>query len=228
MRQEVIDSAGVHVTGTFALAAGLDTVNWLADALELLDPDGDTVYSGSVVVPTGVYEFKYVNGNSWGQDEQLVGGCLSGNNRVIMVNADRNLDTVCFGSCHACQPPPPIHTVTFQVDMRQQIISPNGVHVAGDFQTAAGFASDWDPSSTALSDTDGDSIYTLSLQVPASSYEYKFINGNAWGDDEAILGLSCALNGNRSLQLNSDTALEVVCYGCCSPHFLHISLAFLL
>ena len=114
MRQEVIDSAGVHVTGTFALAAGLDTVNWLADALELLDPDGDTVYSGSVVVPTGVYEFKYVNGNSWGQDEQLVGGCLSGNNRVIMVNADRNLDTVCFGSCHACQPPPPIRTVTFK------------------------------------------------------------------------------------------------------------------
>ena len=217
MRQEVIDSAGVHVTGTFALAAGLDTVNWLADALELLDPDGDMVYSGSVVVPTGVYEFKYVNGINWGQDEQLVGGCLSGNNRVIMVNADRNLDTVCFGSCHACQPPPPIHSVTFQVDMRQQTIGPNGVHVAGDFQAAAGFASDWDPSSTALSDSDGDSIYTLSVQVPTGNYEYKFINGNSFTDDENLWSQPCQSNGNRSLALTSDSILTAVCYASCSP-----------
>ena len=220
MRQEVIHSTGVHVAGTFALAAGLDTVNWLADALELLDPDGDKLYSGSVVVPTGVYEFKYVNGNSWGQDEQIVGGCLSGNNRVIMVNADRNLDTVCFGSCHACQPLPPTHNVTFQVDMRQQVIGPNGVHVAGDFQTAAGFAGNWDPSSTALSDLDGDGIYTLSVQLPTGSYEYKFINGNAWGDDENLWSEPCQTNGNRSLTLASDSILAAVCYGSCSPCFV--------
>ncbi|MGB0510917.1 MAG: hypothetical protein ACPGGB_08330, partial [Flavobacteriales bacterium] len=55
-----------------------------------------------------------------------------------------------------------------------------GVHVAGNFQ-------DWDPASTMMSDDDMDGIYTVTVDVSDTLdiVEYKFVNGNAWGSDEA-------------------------------------------
>ena len=63
--------------------------------------------------------------------------------------------------------------VTFRVDMQYQSVSENGVHLAGDLQG-------WDPSSTPLSDIDGDVIWEVTLNLNTStSYQYKFINGNS-------------------------------------------------
>jgi hypothetical protein len=220
MSREVVDTAGVFVTGNFAIAAGLDSVNWRANGLELLDPDGDSIYEATITVPTGVYEYKFVNGKFWGQDEQITGSCVAGMNRVIMVNTDRSLATVCFANCISCQalpPPPSNYDVTFTVDMSGQSISANGVHIAGDFQFLAGFTNDWDPAATEMLDLDGDSIYEYTTNLPEGTYEFKFINGNTWADDEQIIGLTCAPNGNRSLQLNMDTILEAVCYQNCIP-----------
>ena len=76
--------------------------------------------------------------------------------------------------------------LTFRVDMRQQTVSAAGVRVAGTFQRAAGFPADWDPASTALTDPDGDKVYELTVNVPAGSYRYKFINGNSWAGVEAV------------------------------------------
>ncbi|MDX2134009.1 MAG: alpha-amylase family glycosyl hydrolase [Saprospiraceae bacterium] len=74
--------------------------------------------------------------------------------------------------------------LTFRVDMRQQNISPLGVHIAGDFQSPAGLGSNWNPGSTPMTDGNGDGIYELTVQVPQGAYFYKFVNGNAWGMDE--------------------------------------------
>ena len=41
--------------------------------------------------------------------------------------------------------------VKFQVDMTGKTVSPNGVHIAGSFQKAAGAPDDWQPGATALS-----------------------------------------------------------------------------
>ncbi|MFD2787833.1 alpha-amylase family glycosyl hydrolase [Hymenobacter rubripertinctus] len=76
--------------------------------------------------------------------------------------------------------------LTFRVDMRQLTVSAAGVHVAGTFQKAAGYAADWNPATTALTDPDGDNVYELTVNVPAGSYRYKFINGNAWGGAEPV------------------------------------------
>ena len=67
--------------------------------------------------------------------------------------------------------------VTLSVDMSNQDVAAEGVHVAGDFQG-------WDPAgTTALTDDDMDGIYevTLELSDSLSSIQYKFLNGNAWG-----------------------------------------------
>ena len=43
-------------------------------------------------------------------------------------------------------------TVTFRVDMNGQTVSPDGVHIAGNFQG-------WNPSGTPMTDADGDGVY---------------------------------------------------------------------
>lgn len=67
--------------------------------------------------------------------------------------------------------------VTFQVDMTNESVSSNGVHVAGAFQG-------WDPAATALSDDDGDGVWSVTLTVDfPGEYLYKYVNGNAWASD---------------------------------------------
>ena len=68
-------------------------------------------------------------------------------------------------------------TVTLTVDMSNEMVSADGVHVAGSFQG-------WDPAATPMTDNgDGTWSYTF-MSDTAATYQYKFINGNAWGSDE--------------------------------------------
>lgn len=105
--------------------------------------------------------------------------------------------------------------VTFQVDMNTQAVVDDTVSVAGNFQVAAGFASDWTPGITRLTDANADGVYDLTVQLPAGSYEYKFLNGAAWGTDEGVPG-ACNVNGNRGMTISGDTTLSVVCFGSCT------------
>ncbi len=90
-------------------------------------------------------------------------------------------------------------SVTFQVDMNGETVSPNGVHVAGNWQDEAGFPGEWDPNTTSrgMTDDNADGIYELTVDVPPGDYEYKFINDNAWGADEAV-PLVCQRGGGNS------------------------------
>ena len=86
--------------------------------------------------------------------------------------------------------------------MTYQSVSESGVHVAGSFQG-------WNPSSTQLTDDDGDNIYSVTISVDAnSSHEYKFLNGNYWGADEQVWGDCGAGNGNRTITLGDSDLSE--------------------
>ena len=68
--------------------------------------------------------------------------------------------------------------VTLNVDMSSVTVSENGVHVAGSFQG-------WDPAGTQLTDDDGDGVYTVVVDMSGVTDEtvfFKYLNGNAWGD----------------------------------------------
>ncbi len=102
--------------------------------------------------------------------------------------------------------------VTFQVDMSQMVVSPLGVHLAGDFQG-------WDPSLTLMTDMGG-GIYAITIDLPPGSYTFKFINGNAWGMDETVPP-ACGLDDgggifNRSVTIVDDTTLAAICFGQCN------------
>lgn len=77
-------------------------------------------------------------------------------------------------------------SVTFQVDMNGETVSPNGVHVAGNWQDDAGLPGEWDPSTAEMTDEDGDGIYEYTATVPPGTYEYKFINDNDWPGVESV------------------------------------------
>ncbi len=70
--------------------------------------------------------------------------------------------------------------VKFAVDMAGQTINATGVHVFGDFQTAAGFAGgDWNPATTQLNQEGTSTIYSIVVNIPANHvYRYQYLNGN--------------------------------------------------
>lgn len=116
-------------------------------------------------------------------------------------------------------------SVTFQVDMTGQTVSANGVHIAGDFQMAAGAAGNWDPAATGLSQVGTSNIYAVTVSIPDGMYQYKFVNGNAWGDDEGVPAaaqVSAGLgfdggNSNRWVQVTEDDTLAAVMFGGAAP-----------
>ncbi|MDD4177848.1 MAG: hypothetical protein PHY58_12265, partial [Bacteroidales bacterium] len=67
--------------------------------------------------------------------------------------------------------------VTFQVDMSEQTVSDDGVSVAGDFQNEAGYPNNWAPGETMMTQVGATSVYALTVQLPAGTYSFKYING---------------------------------------------------
>jgi hypothetical protein len=203
MNFEVVSASGVHVAGAFQ--------GWDPAATELFDDDGDGIYSVTLPLTSGeTFEYKYINGDSWGQDE------LQGqSNRSLTVGTeDMVLPDYCFNSLELCVYDAEGVWVTFQVDMSYQIINEtDGIHIAGSFQG-------WDPGATELSDADGDMVYEVTLDIFTSngdtvsagdSVYYKFINGDEWGEDENI--------GADRLLVVPDTATVLVapCFGSPDP-----------
>jgi glycosidase len=190
MNNETVSSNGVHIAGNFQAVAGLGS-DWTPGSTPLSDADSDNIYSITVEVPSGTYEYKFINGNAWGMDEGPVGDCSVGNNNnreVTIGNADIVLPSVPFNAC--------IRSTTFSVNLTGQTISPNGVQVMGDFQEAAGFAQNWDPTSIALGDDNGDQIYEVDLMLPNGEYQYLFVNGNDVVEAEN-LSLDCSTMGSN-------------------------------
>lgn len=115
------------------------------------------------------------------------------------------------------------YNVTLQVDMRAVMVSTNGVHIAGDLQIPSGSAANWDPSGTPVYDTNLDGIYEIILSLPAGTYSYKFVNGNAWGADEGggsnpAIPAPCNVGGNRQVIVAADMTVPVHAFNSCDPN----------
>ena len=98
--------------------------------------------------------------------------------------------------------------VTFRVNMQNVAVGPKGIRIAGDLQADAGIGSNWTPGATGntLTATGSGYVYSIQLTLKAStSYEYKYINGDAWGmPDEST---------NRKLTTGTtDQVLNVYCF----------------
>jgi len=117
---------------------------------------------------------------------------------------------VCFVSVLSAQT---TTNVTFSVDMNGEMVSPDGVHIAGDFQG-------WDATSTELTDDDMDGVYSVSVDLDASA-QFKFINGIDWAFVEDVPD-ACQVevggNDNRLFVFSGEDANAEyqVCFGSCA------------
>ncbi|MGV3538642.1 MAG: alpha-amylase family glycosyl hydrolase [Rufibacter sp.] len=203
MSQHAVSSNGVYVAGNFQSEAGYGA-DWNPGITRLTDADNDQVYEVTVYLPKGQYQFKFVNGGNWTQAEAVPVTCGvengSGNyNRQVMVGPGHlRLPISRFSSCNT--------QVFLAGNMNGQPVSPNGVHVAGNFQALAGYGTDWNPASVPLTDPDGDGVYQVQLSLPAGGlFQYKFINGNSWAGAE-IVPEACGVNdgaGNVNRTINA-------------------------
>jgi hypothetical protein len=204
MSNETVSPDGVYIAGSFQAWDPMGTM--------LSDDDLDNVYEVTLDVAPGMLEFKFLNGPSWDYAEDVPPTCqveVAGNdNRFLYVDETQTEASMhsCFASCAACG----LNSLRLRVDMSlEAAISPNGVHVAGDFQG-------WDPAGTPLQDMDGDGIWETVASFDTTGLGnvvlFKFINGNAWTNpNENVEDEACGDGfGNRTMVL---TSANEVLYG---------------
>ena len=215
MNAETVSASGVHIAGNFQSVAGLGD-NWNPGSTVVPDVNGDKIYEITVSIPPGTYEYKFINGNAWGMDENPPAECsITGNhNREVTVSdTDLVLPAVPFNGC--------IVKLHLAINMTGQAISPEGVHVMGDFQQAAGLSQNWDPASIALKDQNKDGTYEVELTIPFGDYQYLYVNGNTTEAAEflPVVCTTLGTNGkqNRVLSFHSSQDNpDVYCFNSCS------------
>lgn len=201
-----IANSGVHVAGDFQNPNGTNG-DWTPDSNAMQDWNGDMIYEA--VLNAGQMseiEFMAINGNSWESPNEDMNGepCIGtyGKRLVEINNDDVVLPVVCWNSCTPCTG---FFPRTFYVDMNNYC----GDLSQGVFLT--GTPTTWS-NGEPMSDTDGDLIYTITLQLTEGDYEYLFRVGTSIWEPGA----------SRTLTVNAEgqTVLLPVCFGsptACTP-----------
>ncbi|MFN4932518.1 MAG: T9SS type A sorting domain-containing protein [Bacteroidota bacterium] len=198
-------SGGVFVAGSFN---GFNTTaNPMTDI-------GNGVYAATITVDTNVVlQYKFLNGTQFenGNASCGVDDGFGGYNRFYSVpEVDDTIAVVCFNECTNCALPA-FADVTFRVNMSSQIVSPQGVFLAGTFNSFSATAD----SMIAI----GNGVYELTLNLDTTlSVQYKFVNGSIYEAGNAACGVADGLGGfNRVLDvLGANTVLPTVCFNECS------------
>ncbi len=213
----IISPLGVRVTGDFQTAAGFPGGDWTTNTLLTQETADTNIYSIVVDIPAfAKYEYKFVNGDQFYEAEfvplESRVGYNFNDNRWIYIDSLSN-DTTFVGAIRfAGNAPKNKKLVRFYVDMQNETVSSNGVHVAGSFQS-------WNPANTIMytfADPTAISVYEIIAYVDSlSTYEYKFYNGNTLINTETVPG-TCATNSNRSFTSVNDTLMNTVCFSGCA------------
>ncbi len=206
---EDIGPEGVHLAGNFA-QNGAGYAQWDPSALKCTRQN-QNIFSILLQLPIGEYQYKFVNGNAWGLEEPSTANCFVSGNRVINFSGNLlSLPVVCFGGCSSCIPD--TH-VTFRLNMSNEVVSPNGVHIAGSFQNWNPGDPEWEMYPV------GGGIFELVKDIPPGYYEFKYVNGNDWSgvdNDNENVPLLCNVNGNRPLTVEGVVETVQYCYNQCS------------
>ena len=195
-----------------------------ATAYQLTDPDGDDVYSVDVVLPTGTTgNYIFLNGNcpDYSCKENIAGLPCSDpanfDDRTLpIVTGDMTIST-CFGECSTdgtCGASSASALVTFEVNMINENVSPDGVYLGGGVIGG--------PAQHQLTDSDGDGMYSVDVILPLGlTGNYIFLNGNCpdWICKENISGLPCSDPNNWDDRILPEIAGDMTistCFGTCS------------
>jgi hypothetical protein len=160
-----VNSAGMHIAGNF------NGLNPGSTALTQ-DPTNANIWSYTTkLTPGDNLQFKFINGNSWGQDESIPAACAVGGYRghTVSGNGNDTLPAVAFGSCNP--PAPVLATVSGRFTYNNTAMTPMTNSVVSLMNGTVVVASD---------STDATGDYSIA-GVPAGSYTVKGATSKAWG-----------------------------------------------
>ena len=137
--------------------------SWCGDCNPMDDSDGDGIWTTTIALENGDYEYKHTINNWTAQEEfgSAVEGCTVSDgtytNRAFTVaDADMTLETVFWNLCPG-ETPGQVYNVTFAVDTANITVGDSGMYLGGGgFGNAQGHL---------MSDDDGDGIYEVTLEV---------------------------------------------------------------
>jgi hypothetical protein len=200
------NSNGVHVAGSFQ--------SWSPSTTGLTQVGTSSIYSTTVSVSAGQLEYKFLNGNAWGDDESVPSavnvGTNGNGNRWAVISSDTTLPAVMFaGAAPAGQ-----KAIQIKVDYALQTLSADSAHVAGNFQG-------WDPAKSQMVNFDGVYRYIAYVGKTDSTY-FKFLNGNTWSDVESVPSAcqasTAGINqGDNRFYTDTVSGIYEVCYNMCGP-----------
>jgi 1,4-alpha-glucan branching enzyme len=105
------------------------------------------------------------------------------------------------------------YNITFQVDMNDVGASFTNANVNGNFNG-------WCGNCAPMSDANMDGVWEITIPLDAGTYEYKFTYDGWTGQESLIPGSPCTITSgsftNRTLTVEADAVLPVVCYGSCT------------
>lgn len=97
----------------------------------------------------------------------------------------------------------------FKVNMSNETISPNGVHIAGNFQNN-------DPAASIMYSFGNDVYEYMAYLTPGIQVDYKFFNGNTISSSE-LVPFACGLGASRIISnIDSAQILPTVCFSSCA------------
>ncbi len=211
MNNEDVSADGVYVAGGPFGHAELPAMT---------DDDGDGIYTTSIRRQKGyAADYTFLNGiclPNWECKENIAGqDCAVEpfNDRTFVADEDLTINT-CFGDCSETTEclASVEYNATFRVDMNDQTVAAEGVFLAG------GLINSWTPANTPMSDDDGDGIWEVTVPLPATLIEYKYVNGpDGW---EELGEGDCTITSgdfiNRALTMEAkDTIVTAYLFGTC-------------
>ncbi|HUV37675.1 MAG TPA: alpha amylase N-terminal ig-like domain-containing protein, partial [Patescibacteria group bacterium] len=178
--------ATVYLAGSFN--------NWDQTKDLMTDDDGDGIYTITMELAPGRYEYKFVRDGQWLTDEsaaEFSDDGFGGKNSVLDVPAGAGTEGLIIGMVEKMPEDiavegtrvgsdPGGEKLLKQVTFRfQPVISGvQNVFLAGTFN-------DWNDSKTRMTDDDGDGVYEAMLLLPTGRYQYKFVADGSWITDES-------------------------------------------